>query len=143
MHVITIALGGFFGNTSTSSNAMTNQLTISTTMKQTTNNHGWVITGVNPLTELREVISNEMLWDVAVSRATTNHTHRDVKIMRYNPQEINKKGVIKQQSLSFGDSHRIETTEEGVIYCDGLTCAAWMNETGRCDNCPITTQKLH
>lgn len=68
-------------------------------MKQTTNNHGWVITGVNPLTELREVISTEMLWDVAVSRATTNHTHRDVKVQCFNPQEINKQGIIIQQTL--------------------------------------------
>lgn len=68
-------------------------------MKRTTTNHGWVITGVNPLTELREVISTEMLWDVAVSKATTNHTHKNVQIVCYNPQDFNKQGVIKQQTL--------------------------------------------
>lgn len=58
-------------------------------MSKTTNNHGWVITGVNPLSQLREVISSAMLWDIAVNKAATNHTHRDVKVQRLNPQEIN------------------------------------------------------
>lgn len=111
-------------------------------MKRTTTNHGWVITGVNPLTELREVISTEMLWDVAVSKATTNHTHINVQVIRYNPQEINNQGIIKQQSLTFGDNHRLEVSEEGVIYCDGLTCAAWMDTASRCDNCPIPPTKM-
>lgn len=110
-------------------------------MKRITTNHGWVITGVNPLTELREVISTEMLWDVAVSKATTNHTHINVQVIRYNPQEINKQGIVKQQSLTFGDNPRIVTTEEGVVYCDGLTCCTWMNKSSRCDNCPITPSK--
>lgn len=68
-------------------------------MKQTTNNPGWVITGINPLSQLREVISTEMLWDIAVNKAATNHTHRDVKVQRYIPQEINKQGIIIQQTL--------------------------------------------
>lgn len=111
-------------------------------MKQTRSNNGWVITGVNPLTELREVISTEMLWDVAVSKATTNHTHINVQVIRYNPQEINNQGIIKQQSLTFGDNHRLDVSEEGVIYCDGLTCAAWTDTASRCDNCPIPPTKM-
>lgn len=61
--------------------------------------HGWVVTGVNPLTELREVISNEMLWDIAVGRAAVNHTHRDVKVQRFDPQGINRQGIVIQQTL--------------------------------------------
>lgn len=68
-------------------------------MKRTTTNHGWVITGVNPLSQLREVISTEMLWDIAINKAATNHTHRDVKVQRFNPQEINKQGIVIQQTL--------------------------------------------
>lgn len=68
-------------------------------MKQTTKNHGWVITGVNPLTELREVISTEMLYDVAVKRALINKTHRDVQVRRYESRDINKQCIIKQQTL--------------------------------------------
>ena len=109
--------------------------------KHLTDKHGWVVTGINPLTELREVISIEMLWDVAVSKAATNKTHLDVQIMRYNPQIINKQGIIMQQSLPFADIHRLEISEEGVIYCDGLTCAAWMNTDSRCDSCPVPPQK--
>lgn len=110
-------------------------------MKQTRTNHGWVITGVNPLSQLREVISSAMLWDIAVNKAATNHTHRDVKVQRYNPLEVTKQGIIKQQSLTFGDNHRLEISEEGVIYCDGLTCAAWMDTASRCDSCPVPPQK--
>lgn len=109
--------------------------------KRLTEKHGWVITGVNPLTELREVISVEMLWDIAVNKAATNHTHYDVKVQRYNPQEITKQSVIKQQSLTFNTNHRLDVSEEGVIYCDGLTCAAWMNTDSRCDSCPVPPQK--
>lgn len=68
-------------------------------MKRTTTNHGWVITGINPLTELREVISTEMLYDVAVKRAAINQTHRDVQVRRYKSRDINKQGIIKQQTL--------------------------------------------
>lgn len=68
-------------------------------MKQKRANNGWVITGVNPLSQLREVISTEMLWDIAVNKAATNHTHRDVKVQCYNPQEINKQGIVIQQTL--------------------------------------------
>lgn len=68
-------------------------------MKRTTTNHGWVIIGVNPLSQLREVISTEMLWDIAINKAATNHTHRDVKVQRFNPQEINKQGIVIQQTL--------------------------------------------
>lgn len=74
-------------------------------MKQTRTNNGWVITGVNPLTELREVISTEMLWDIAVNKAATNHTHRDVKVQRFNPQEITKQGIVIQQTLELGHKH--------------------------------------
>lgn len=48
---------------------------------------------------------------------------------------------IKQPGHPFGYSPRIETTEEGVIYCDGITCTAWMNYSSKCDNCPILSQK--
>ena len=72
--------------------------------KNLTDKHGWVVTGINPLTELREVISTEMLWDVAVSKAAINKTHLDVQIMRYNPQIITKQGIIIQQSLPFADA---------------------------------------
>lgn len=64
-----------------------------------TDKHGWVVTGINPLTELREVISTEMLWDIAVNKAAANHTHHDVKVQRYNPQEITKQGIVMQQTL--------------------------------------------
>lgn len=80
-------------------------------MKHTRTNHGWVITGVNPLTELREVISSAMLWDVAVNKAATNQTHLNVKVQRYNPLEVTKQGIIKQQSLTFSDNHRLEISE--------------------------------
>ena len=110
-------------------------------MSKTTTNHGWVITGVNPLTELREVISSEMLYDVAVNKAATNHTHIDVKVQRYNPQEINRKGITMQQSIIFGEQHRLDISEEGVIYCDGMMCAAWMNTASRCDSCVVPPQK--
>lgn len=110
-------------------------------MKRIITNHGWVITGVNPLTELREVISSAMLWDVAVNKAATNKTHVSVKVQRYNPQEITKQGIIKQQSLTFSTNHRLDVSEEGVIYCDGLTCSAWMDTASRCDNCPVPPQK--
>lgn len=110
-------------------------------MKQAITNQGWVITGVNPLSQLREVISGAMLWDIAVNKAATNKSHLNVQVQRYNPQEITKQGVIKQQSLTFGDNHRLEVSEEGVIYCDGQTCAAWMDTASRCDNCPVPPQK--
>lgn len=68
-------------------------------MDQKRTNNGWVITGVNPLSQLREVISTVMLWDIAVNKAATNHTHRDVKVQRFNPQEINRQGIVIQQIL--------------------------------------------
>lgn len=67
--------------------------------KRLTDKHGWVVTGINPLTELREVISTEMLWDIAVNKAAANHTHHDVKVQRYNPQEITTQGIVMQQIL--------------------------------------------
>lgn len=68
-------------------------------MNKASNNHVWLITGINPLSQLREVISTEMLWDIAVNKAATNHTHRDVKVQRFNPQEINRQGIVIQQTL--------------------------------------------
>lgn len=106
-------------------------------MNKTKKNHGWVVTGVNPLTQLREVISTVMLWDVAVNKAATNHTHINLKVMRYNQLEVTQQGIIKQQSLTFGTNHILDVSEEGDIYCDGITCEAWKDTASRCDSCPV------
>lgn len=32
---------------------------------------------------------------------------------------------------------KVEVTEEGVVYCDGMTCLGCMQRSTMCDNCPL------
>ena len=33
--------------------------------------------------------------------------------------------------------NKIEISEEGVVYCDGLTCCHWIEPDTTCKDCPV------
>lgn len=32
---------------------------------------------------------------------------------------------------------KVEVTEEGIVYCDGITCSNWLERKTTCENCPV------
>lgn len=32
---------------------------------------------------------------------------------------------------------KVEVSEEGTVFCDGLTCSKWIESETTCENCPI------
>lgn len=32
---------------------------------------------------------------------------------------------------------KVEVSEEGIVFCDGLTCSIWIESETTCENCPI------
>lgn len=38
---------------------------------------------------------------------------------------------------------KVEISEEGIVFCDKLTCDAWMKPNIACGNCPIVSIARH